>query len=148
MNNKQFTHNRGLINTKDNSVDMLQLHTNLLYVREMNSTPVFVHFRTLVQITYGQLYGWPLYILFMLIFSKTLYTVLVFIYPMDFNNRELERERDCARKVSKNMTMTEEQKEEMRMKNRNSHNRKAEKHLKTDPPTRKSREKRLDKIML
>ena len=84
----------------------------------------------------------------MLIFSNTLYTVLVFIYPMDFNNRELERERNCARKVSKNMTMTEEQKEEMRMKNRNSHNRKAEKHLKTNPPTRKSREKRLDKIML
>ena len=46
------------------------------------------------------------------------------------------------------MTMTEEQKEEMRMKNRNSHNRKAEKYLKTNPPTRKSREKRLDKIML
>ena len=60
MNNKQFTHNRGLINTKDSSVDMLQLHTNLLYVREMNITPVFVLFRTLVQITYGQLYGWPL----------------------------------------------------------------------------------------
>ena len=56
MNNKQFTHNRGLINTKDNSVDMLQLHANLLYVREMSSTPVFVHFRTLGQITYGQLW--------------------------------------------------------------------------------------------
>ena len=56
MNNKQFTHNRGLINTKGSSVDMLQLHTNLLYVREMSSTPVFVHFRTLVQITYGQLW--------------------------------------------------------------------------------------------
>lgn len=93
-------------------------------------------------------YGWPLYILFMLIFSKTLYTILVFIFPMDFSNRELERERDCARKVSKNMTMTEEQKDEMRMKNTNSYNRKAEKHLKTNPSTRKSREKRLGKIML
>ena len=67
---------------------------------------------------------------------------------MDFSNRELERERDCARKVSKNMTMTEEQKDEMRMKNTNPHNRKAEKHLKTNPSTRKSREKRLGKIML
>ena len=72
---------------------------------------------------------------------------------MDFSNRELERERDCARKVSKNVTMTEEQKDEMRMKNtnekqKNSHNRKAEKHLKTNPSTRKSREKRLGKIML
>ena len=54
-----FTHNKGLIDTKDNSVDILQWRKNLLCVREMNSYPAFVGFRTLVQITY-RLYGCPL----------------------------------------------------------------------------------------